>query len=623
MNDSISNHTTQSVTFKAETRQLLNILIHSLYANREVFLRELISNASDALTRIRFEQLTNQQILDPEAELAIWIEADNEKKQLIIRDSGIGMTSEELAENLGTIAHSGARAFLEASMKGNAQLSADIIGQFGVGFYSAFMVAEWIRVRSRSYRPDAKGASWFSSGDDTYTIVEDDKADRGTEITIQLKEDAHEFADEYRLSSIIKKHSNYIPFPIYLGKEKKVANQQTALWRQPPQKIEEKEYHEFYKQFTLDIEPPIAYTHLSVDAPVQLYAVLYIPASAERSLFSLRREDGLELFARKILIQEYCKDLLPEFLRFVQGVVDSEDLPLNVSRETIHSTKIMAQLKRLITSKVIDLLKNISQEKPEDYKKFWKNFRQYIKEGVATSDEYHDSLLPLLRFKTLFNPEELITLDSYVSEMKPDQKKIYYILGEDERSLQKSPHLEVFKHFGYDVLLLTDPLDPFMLLRLQSYKEFPLANAASEELKLPAEEQTPGEEASTLQENAIEQIINRFKTVLGERVTDIRVSDRLIESPARLIDSGGASTSIEMQRLYRMLGREVEIPKKALEINPKHAIIKKLSTLPADHPLGQQIIEQIYENALLVEGLHPDPTGMIARIQNIIEAALD
>jgi molecular chaperone HtpG len=320
MTDSKFDNQTQAVPFKAETRQLLNILIHSLYANREVFIRELVSNASDSLTRINFEQLTNRDILDPEIELGIWIEVDKERNYLIIRDSGVGMTQEELAENLGTIAHSGARAFLEASVKGNAQLTADIIGQFGVGFYSAFMAAEWIRVRSRSYRPDSKGATWFSTGDDTFSVTEDDKADRGTEVTIKLKEDAIEFLDEHNLTSIIKKHSNYIPFPIYLGKEKKVANQQTAIWRQPPQNIEEKEYHVFYQQFTLDIEPPRAYIHMSIDAPVQMYAILFIPGSTERGIFSLRREDGLKLFTRKILIQEYCKDLLPEGRSRLSGV---------------------------------------------------------------------------------------------------------------------------------------------------------------------------------------------------------------------------------------------------------------------------------------------------------------
>jgi len=337
----------QPVAFKAETRQLLNILIHSLYTEREVFLRELISNASDALTRINYEMLTQHDVLDPAAELGIWISSDPEKRTLTIRDTGIGMTADEMVENLGTIAHSGARAFLDAAehSTGETKLS-DIIGQFGVGFYSAFMVADSIRVISRSFRPDAEGIVWTSTGNDTYTLEAAEKAERGTEIVIQLKEDAAEFAQEYRLRQIVKKHSDYIPFPIYLGEKNEQANQQSALWRQQPRQVDAKAHEEFYKQMTLDSNPPLAYAHMATDAPVQMYAVLYIPSNPERNIFALRKQDGLKLYARKILILEYCNDLLPEYFRFVQGVVDSEDLPLNVSRESVQSNRVMSQLKK-------------------------------------------------------------------------------------------------------------------------------------------------------------------------------------------------------------------------------------------------------------------------------------
>ncbi|HVP21197.1 MAG TPA: molecular chaperone HtpG, partial [Anaerolineaceae bacterium] len=449
MTDQDLSEFSQPVHFKAETQQLLNILIHSLYTEREVFLRELISNASDALTRMNFEMLTNRDVLDPQAELAIWITADAQNHNLTIRDTGIGMTAEELAENLGTIAHSGARAFLEASQKdaANGKLS-EIIGQFGVGFYSAFMVAEKITVNSRSARPGAQASSWVSTGSDTFTIGPSTKTERGTEVLIQLKGDAYEFASDARLREIVKKHSDFIPYPIYVGEKNEQANQQTALWRKIPRQVAEKEYDEFYKQFTLDVDKPVAYAHMAVDAPVQMYAILFIPASPERGILSIRRQDGLKLYARKVLIQEYCLDLLPESLRFVQGVVDSEDLPLNVSRESVQSTRIMAQLKKLIVAKIFETLTNLARTKPEEYSKFWKNYTRVIKEGAATDAENQDSFLPLLRYPTLSDPQKLASLDDYVIAMKPDQKKIYYIVGDDNRSVIKSPHLEIFRKSG-------------------------------------------------------------------------------------------------------------------------------------------------------------------------------
>ena len=611
-NNSVSQ---QEISFKAETRQLLNILIHSLYSEREVFLRELISNASDSLTRLNFEMLTNRDILDPETELGIWINLDAENKILTIRDTGIGMTREELIENLGTIAHSGAKAFLDAATQGQ-KLTADIIGQFGVGFYSAFMVADWITVTSRSYKIDAQAASWHSTGSDTYTVDPSDKADRGTLVTIKLKEDASEFLEEYRISSIVKKHSDYIPYPIYLGAENKQINRQTAIWRQMPHQVEQGIYDDFYKQFTLESEAPLLKLHLNIDAPVQLYAILFVPGSHEKGILSLRRQDGLKLYARKVLIQEYCKDLLPEFFRFVQGVVDSEDLPLNISRETIQSNRVMQQIKKVVTSKLIDQLKTTATEKPDDYKKFWNEYGMFIKEGIATSYEHYDALVPLLRFRTAEHAESLTSLDDYVKGMKPGQDKIYYILGEDEKSVLASPHLEIIRHNNMDALLLTDVIDTFMIMHMEKYLDYQLVNAASSDLSLP---QKDAEEEQKPEENQV--IVDRFKQQLGDRVMDVRTTGRLVESPARLVDQGGSSAA-EMQRAYRLLNKEFEMPKKVLEINPKHAIIQRLEKRPVDDPMAQEMIEQIFDNCLLVEGLHPNPASMIARIQKFMEASL-
>jgi len=613
-----------SIPFRAETRQLLSILIHSLYTEREVFLRELISNAADALTRMSFEMLTNRDVIDPEAELGIWITTNQAERTITVRDTGVGMTREELAENLGTIAHSGARAFLQAAQEAKAPIT-EIIGQFGVGFYSAFMVAEWIRVVSRSYRPDQEAAAWFSTGEETFSLESAQKADRGSEITIKLKDDAAEFADENRLREIIKRHSDFIPFPIYLGEDKQLVNQRIALWRQQPREVEAAKYEEFYRQYTLDFEKPITYAHMVVDAPVQLYALLYVPASPEKTMFTLRKEDGLTLYARKVLIQEYCRDLLPEYFRFIQGVVDSEDLQLNVSRESIQSNRVISQLKRVLTNRVVEMLKKLAtEEAPEGesgYEKFWKNYSHYIKEGIATDHENLDALAPLLRYHSLHSPEKLVSLDDYIQGLKPDQKKIYYILGDDDRSVIHSPHLDVFRHSGVDVLLMTDQLDPFVLISLKKYKDYDLVNASTE--KPEVQDETPPadeEKEEALPEDALQTLVGKFKDILGSRIADVRVTDRLIDSPARLIDKEG-SMDQEVQRVYRMLQKEFDAPEKVLEINPRHPILKKLSENP-DGEIQKMIVEQIFEDALMIEGLHPDPAGMIQRIQEIMKAAL-
>ena len=614
----------QAIPFKAETRQLLDILIHSLYTEREIFLRELISNASDALTRFDFKFLTDREVLNPEAEGGIWITSNETDRTLTITDTGDGMTEAEMIENLGTIAHSGARAFIAVSEKTNgekAQKLTDLIGQFGVGFYSVFMVAESVRVISRSLKPDAQPAAWFCTGADTFNVEPAEKAERGTTVIVKLKEDAAEYAKEFHLGEIIRRHSDFIPYPIYLGEKKEQVNRRTAIWRQTPRQLEKKDYDEFYQQLTLDYENPLAYAHMNVDAPVQLYAILYCPASAERNMFSSRRENGLKLYARKVLIQEYCKDLLPEYLNFIQGVVDSEDLPLNVSRESVQSTKTMAQLKKLVTGKVVDMLKKLADDDPKVYTMFWKGFGRYIKQGVAIEPAEPETLYPLLRFHTTVQSEDWSSLDDYVKRMKTDQPAIYYILGDDERSILYSPHLDIIRKHDFEVLLLTDPLDSFMLVRLKEFQGHPLTNAANADLKLPPTSETPSETREAVPAEDWVSLVDRFKVQLADRVTDVRMTDRLTDSPSRLVDPEGSPTQ-EMQRVYRFLKEDFQIPKKILELNPHHPIISKLNGLAQDDPRTALVIEQIFENALLIEGLHQDPASMIGRIQKIMEEAL-
>lgn len=615
----------ETIEFKAEIRQLLDILVHSLYTEREIFLRELISNASDALSRLQFQMLTSREVLDPDAELCIRIETNKEERMLTITDTGIGMTKDDLTENLGTIARSGAREFIKAAQDTSGKEMLDVIGRFGVGFYSVFMVAEWVKVTSRAFQPDAEAASWYATGAETYQLGESNKADRGTQIEIKLREDAAEFADEYRLREIIKKHSDYVPFPIYLGDSDEKINQQRALWRQQPREIDETQYTDYYKQLTLEVEKPLEHIHIAVDAPVQIYALLYFPGTAQRGVFSLRREDGLKLYSHNVLIQEYTRELLPEYLRFIQGVVDSEDLPLNVSRESVQSNTIMARIKKVLTGKVLSSLKEMQLKDKESYERFWKEFGGFVKEGIASSyiDSERETLYPLLLFHTTRFTEEWTTLAHYVGRMKAGQREIFYILGEDQHSVMYSPHLDYFRTHGYEVITLTDPIDSFMLMGLTTYEGFQLKNVASADLDLPEDDNDSDEEQIETQQDAqIEKMLMQFKVVLGDKVTDVRATQRLSGSIARLVDPEG-SIGQEMQRVYRLMGQEYEVPKKVLEVNPRHPIFVNLMKRDDGDPLQKIIIEQVYESALLVEGMHPDPASMIQRIQEIMEAALE
>ena len=610
----------ESLEFKAEVQQLLNILSRSLYTEREIFLRELISNASDALNRIQFEMLTNHDVLDPETELAIHIDFDEDAKTLTVSDSGIGMTREELIENLGTIAHSGAVAFLK-NLEAENRVE-DIIGQFGVGFYSVFMVADEVRVTSRSYVPDAAAWTWTSHGDSTYTLSPAEKADRGTVIEISLKEDATEFTSTWKLEQIVKKHSNYVSFPVYVGET--VANQQTALWRKVPGEVEDDEYNEFYRQLTLDFEEPLLHLHIVTDSPVDIRSVLFIPRNRERGVLRTRTDYGLKLYSRKVLIQEDNKDLLPEYLRFVEGVVDSADIPLNVARESIQSTRAIGHIKRALRGRVIRMLKTLGEENPEDYAAFWEAWGPFIKEGVATDFGGREDLLPLLRFPTSTSDGKLVSLGQYVERMAEDQSDIYYILGDDIDAVAHSPHMDAFTARNLEVLYLTDPLDAFMVQGLREYDGKPLKNVDDPELQLPETSEDEEDAPAELPAEAFGKLIVRFKGVLGERVADVRESKVLKSSPCRLVSSDSGPER-EMQRVRRLIEQDYEVPVKILEVNRGHPLIQNLAHLIETqfaNALIDPTIEQLFENLLLLEGLHPNPAQMVPRIQDLLEQAL-
>lgn len=609
----------EKIEFRAEVRQLLDILAHSLYTEREIFLRELISNASDALNRQQFEMLTNRDVLDPDAELKITVAGSEDGRSLTIADTGIGMTKEELIENLGTIAHSGAAAFLQSLKEG--QKADDIIGRFGVGFYSALMAADEITVTSRSYRPDAAAWTWTTHGGDNYTLTPAEKTDRGTVITLKLKEDASDFTKDWRLEQIIHKHSDFVAFPIYLAG--KVVNKQTAIWRQTVASVTDEQANEFYRQFTLEFEPPLLRVHMNTDAPAQMYAMLFVPAKAERGLLAARREEGLKLYSRKVLIRDYCNDLLPKHFRFVHGVVDSEDLPLNVSRESVQSSKVMERIKTALTHKLVDELKKLAADDKEKYAQFWKEFGAYMKEGVALDAAGREKLYPLLRFRTSKTAGgEWASLNEYVGRVQPGQKAIYYLIADSPKSAAVSPHLDYFRRRSLEVLYLTDPIDSFMAQSLREFEGFQLHSVDDPTLDLPKGEAEAEEPETPAGE--FDGLVARFKSQLGDRVADVRASERLVDSPARLVAPDGKGEH-EMDRIRRMLGQEVEAPKRVLEINRRHPIIRRLAEMAAaddKDALLAACIDQLYESALLVEGLHPDPASMLPRIQQIMEAAV-
>jgi molecular chaperone HtpG len=618
----------ETFTFQAETQQLLDILIHSLYTDREIFLRELISNASDALNRLQFEQLTNAEILNPDLPLEIRIKPDSEAGTITISDTGIGMTAEEIRDNLGTIARSGAKNFIAALKDApNKDAATNIIGQFGVGFYSVFMAADKVRVISRSYKPDAEAVAWEADGGTEYTVEASDKEQRGTDIIIYLKEDAKEFLQPWRIKNIVTKHSDYVAFPIYVADDEKPTNKQTAIWRQSPREVQDEEYKNFYQMMSMDFGEPLMRVHMRADVPMQFYALLYVPSTGEPSPFSPRKEPGLKLYARKILIDDYNKDLLPEYLQFVQGVVDSEDIPLSVSRESVRANRIMANLKKTITNKVLSELKQMANKESEKYLEIFAEFGRYLKQGVVMSPADKDDLLPLLYWQTSHDDDKdnFYSLEDYVGRMVEGQNEIYYVIANDYHSAKRSPHLDPFRQRGIEVLYFSDPVDAMLPMGLTEYKGHKLRSVDEADIDLKdvgtvAEDESQSE---ALAETNFESLVDRVKRVLGERVSGVRESKSLVGSPARLV-SDDSSGQRHMFRINRLLDREYELPVKTLELNPRHPLLHNVSNLLAangDNPLIDVVIEQVFETALLQDGIHPDPAAMADRLTALMQAA--
>jgi molecular chaperone HtpG len=640
------NHPPERTPFKAEIQQVLDILIHSLYSEREIFLRELLSNASDALHRFKLESLTQKQLVSPAAELAIWLEADTEAGTLTVRDSGLGMTEDEMVENLGTIAHSGARRFLEAMKElnqGKSGSGSEVIGQFGVGFYSAFMVADEVTVTSRSFRPDDGPARWHSDGQGGYTVASGERDERGTTIVLTLKDDAREFLEPSRLRQIVREHSNYLAFPVYLqettgeGDEATTEwvqiNERTAPWRERPGSLEQERLDAFYQQLTYDTAAPLRTIHVQAEAPIQFHALLFIPSKRDHRLFQSQEEWGVRLYARKVLIQEQSKALLPPYLRFLEGVVDSEDLPLNVSREMVQDTPLLTRIRTTLLGRVARELKEMADEGGETFDTFYREFGVFLKEAIASDPSQSERFVDLLRFPS--TREEGVSLAATKERMVEGQEAIYYALGDDLEVLKRSAHLEPFAARDLEVLLLTDPVDSFLIMGLPDYQGTPLGNVDDPDLSLPevdttddgasAEGSDPDDEtaAEAPSEEAFAALLARAKALLGERVDDVRESKLLVERPARLVSAGGLPSSFE--RAQRLMGQGFEPSKRVLELNPNSELVQGLSTrleANGDDPLVGLLLEQLLETEMLVEGLLPDPAAMAERIRQLMEASL-
>jgi len=610
----------QTYEFKAELKQLLNLIVHSLYTQPEVFMRELISNASDALNKVRFMQLTNQNILEPERELKIKIEVDSKKHTFSIEDTGIGMTHDELIENIGTVAKSGTLQYLEQIQKEGKKIDADMIGQFGVGFYSVFMVTDEVSVETRHADPDSKAYLWKSDGKGTYSISEIVRPERGTRITFKLKDEYKDFAEEYQVKSIIQKYSNFIGFPIFIGKER--INSLEALWRKSKDELKDDELTEFYKYIANDFEPPLGHLHLSLEGTVNFKALLFVPPKAPYDFYSEIREKSLHLYTNRVFVQDNAMELLPEYLRFMKGVVDTEDLPLNISRQVTQDSPAMAKIRNVLTTRVLGLFEDWAKNDTGKYEKLYKNFGHILKLGVNTDFANKDKIVKLLRFETTAKGKgELTSLDDYVSRMPEDQKEIYFLTGENREVVERNPKLEYFRKYNLEVLLLVDPIDVFIIPSIFEYEKKKFQSIEKADLKL--EQKDKPAKGEVLEENLLKSLIAVFKETLGDKVEDVTTSDRLVESPATLV-IGKEGLDPQMERFMKMMNQEVKPQKKILEINPGHPLIKNLSRLnlgDSKNPLLRNSILQIYEAALLIDGNLENPTSFVSRLVDILTAA--
>ena len=622
----------ETLGFQTEVKQLLHLMIHSLYSNKEIFLRELISNASDAVDKLRFEVLSKPELLEGGAELKIRVSFDKDAKTVTLEDNGIGMSREEVITHLGTIAKSGTADFMK-NLSGDQKKDSHLIGQFGVGFYSAFIVADRVEVFTRRAGLAAsEGVHWSSKGEGEFEVATLDKADRGTRIVLHLKSGEDEFADGWRLRNIVKKYSDHIALPIELPKEAaagegeekpevewETVNRASALWTRPRTEVKDEEYQEFYKHIAHDFENPLSWSHNKVEGKLEYNSLLYVPARAPFDLYQREAPRGLKLYVQRVFVMDQAESFLPLYLRFIKGVVDSNDLSLNVSREILQKDPIIDSMKSALTKRVLDMLEKLAKNEPEQYKGFWKNFGQVMKEGPAEDFANKEKIAGLLRFASTQGDdgEQIVGLADYLARAKEGQDKIYYLTGETYAQVKNSPHLEVFRKKGIEVLLLTDRIDEWLMSYLSEFDgksfvdvargDLDLGNLDSEEDKKAAEEIAKSKEG----------LVERIKTALGDAVSEVRVSHRLTDSPA-ILAIGEQDLGLQMRQILEASGQKVPDSKPIFEFNPAHPLVEKLDSEQSEERFGD-LSHILFDQAALAAGDSlKDPAAYVRRLNKLL-----
>jgi molecular chaperone HtpG len=620
----------ETLGFQTEVKQLLHLMIHSLYSNKDIFLRELISNASDAADKLRFEALADPSLYGSDADLQVRVWTDSQARTITVSDNGIGMSRDEVVANIGTIAKSGTREFVK-SLTGDSAKDAHLIGQFGVGFYSSFIVADRVTLTTRrAGLPADQAVRWSSDGEGEFTIEPVEKATRGTEVVLHLREGEDEFLAEFRLQQLVRRYSDHIAIPILMPKqewdekgEKKpttdweTVNQASALWARPKGEVSDEQYQEFYKHVAHDSEPPLAWTHGRVEGRHEYSMLLYLPSHRPFEVWDRHQRKGLKLYVRRVFIMDDAEHLLPAYLRFVRGVVDSNDLPLNVSREILQQSKDVEMLRSGCTKRVLGLLEDLAEKEPEKYAKSWESFGQVFKEGVGEDFANRDRIAKLLRFASTQSdtPTQDVSLGEYVKRMKPAQKAIYYVAADSFAAAKSSPHLEVFRKKGVEVLLLSDRVDEWVVANLHEYDGKPLVSVARGGLDLGELEDEAEKKAHAETEGQFKDLVERIKASLGEQVKDVRTTWRLTSSPACVVadehDMGG-----NLQRILKAVGQNVPTAKPILEINPTHPMIERLKSEEKHFDDWAQLL---LDQAQLAEGAQlEDPAGFVKRMNELM-----
>ncbi|WP_270770794.1 molecular chaperone HtpG [Proteus mirabilis] len=613
--------------FQSEVKQLLQLMIHSLYSNKEIFLRELISNASDAADKLRFRALSDAALYENEGELHVRIATDKEKRTLTISDNGIGMTRDEVIDNLGTIAKSGTKAFLESIGQDQAKDS-QLIGQFGVGFYSAFIVADKVTVRTRAAgQPADKGVFWESQGEGDYTVADIEKADRGTEITLHLREGEDEYLDDWRLRSIISKYSDHISLPVEIETKNEEdgtvtwekINKAQALWTRNKSEISDDEYKEFYKHLSHDFADPLCWAHNRVEGKQEYTSLLYVPSKAPWDLWNREHQHGLKLYVQRVFIMDEAEQFMPNYLRFIRGLVDSNDLPLNVSREILQDSSVTRNLRSALTKRALQMLQKLAENNPEEYQTFWKEFGLVLKEGPAEDHANIEAIAKLLRFASTHNDSDAqtVSLADYVSRMVEGQDKIYYITADSYAATKNSPHLELFRKKGIEVLLLSDRIDEWMMNYLTEFdgKSFQSVSKADESLDKLADEEKQAEQEET--DKQLAPFVERVKTLLGDKVKEVKLTHRLTDTPA-IVTTGADEMSTQMAKLFAAAGQQVPEVKYNFELNPNHPLVKQTAEL-TDETQFADWINLLLDQALFAErGTLEDPNQFIRLVNQLL-----